>query len=204
MELTKNEIKEFLKLPTGNFCDANDKMGAMDPGIKPVSPLFKMAGPAFTVECQPCDNLTIHKAIAAAQPGSILVVNARSYIKAGHFGEIMALACQQRGIAGLVLDGGCRDAAELEEMGFPVFCRGINPNGTVKASMGKLNTVIQCGGVVVKPGDIVLGDRDGVVVIPLEKAQAVLEKAQAISENENNVKKMLKQGKTTLEILGLR
>ncbi|MBA1335155.1 MAG: Demethylmenaquinone methyltransferase-like protein [Firmicutes bacterium] len=200
MSLTENELLELLKLPTGNICDANDKCGNMDPAIKPVDPKTKMAGPAYTVRCQPGDNITIHKAIYEAPKGSVLVVDAHSYIGAGPFGEIMAIASQKRGLAGLVIDGACRDASEIEELGFPVFSRAINPGGTVKESVGETDLVIQCGGVVVRPGDIVVGDRDGVVVIPREKARTVLEKAKAIADREAQVTEMLLQGKTILEI----
>lgn len=202
MELTKDELRCFLKLSTGNICDANDKTGNMDPAIKPINPKSKMVGPALTVRCQPGDNLTIHKAIYEAKPGSVLVIDAHGYIGAGPFGEIMAIACKERGIAGVVIDGACRDAEDIENLGFPVFCRAVNPGGTVKESVGTINQVIQCGGVVVKPGDIVVGDRDGVVVIPWEKAREVLERAQAIAAREIQVREMLRQGKTTLEIYG--
>lgn len=200
MSLAENQLRELLKLSTGTVCDANDKSGNMDPAIKPVDPRTRMAGPAYTVRCQPGDNITIHKAVYEAPRGSVLVVDAHSYTGAGAFGEIIAVACQQRGLAGFVIDGACRDASGIEEVGFPVFSRAINPGGTIKESVGQTNVVIQCGGIVVRPGDIVVGDRDGVVVIPQERAEAVLEKAMAIAAREEQVKELLMQGKTTLEI----
>ncbi|NLA05221.1 MAG: RraA family protein, partial [Firmicutes bacterium] len=106
-------IKGWLEIPTGNICDANNKGGNMDCGIKAVSPGMKLAGPAFTVNCHPGDNLALHQAILEAAPGDVIVANAHSYCGAGHFGEIMAVACLEKGIAGLILDGGCRDAEDL-------------------------------------------------------------------------------------------
>ncbi|MDK2881621.1 MAG: 4-hydroxy-4-methyl-2-oxoglutarate aldolase [Clostridia bacterium] len=202
MSLSREDIQSFMKLPTGNICDANGKSGNMDPAIKPIDPKTKMAGPAVTVRCQPGDNLTIHKAIYEAEPGSVLVIDAHAYVGAGPFGEIMAIACQERGLAGVVIDGACRDSGDIEELGLPLFCRAFNPGGTVKESVGTINEVIQCGGVVVKPGDIVVGDRDGVVVVPREKAGDVLERARAIAAREEKVRELLRQGKTTLEIYG--
>jgi 4-hydroxy-4-methyl-2-oxoglutarate aldolase len=200
--LSREEIEQFSKLPTGNICDANNKSGNMDFQIKPIDKNSKLAGPAVTVRCNPGDNLILHQAIYKAEPGSVLVIDSHGYTGAGAMGEIMATACQARGIAGIVIDGTCRDANDIEELGFPFFCRGFNPGGTVKESWGTINETIQCGGVVVNPGDIIVGDVDGVVVVSKDKASEVLSKAKAIAEKETKVKEMLRQGKTTLEIYG--
>ncbi len=200
--LIREEIDQFLKLPTGNVCDANNKGGNMDYTIKPIDRKSKLVGPAVTVKCPPGDNLIIHKAIYCAEPGSVLVIDAHGYTGAGPMGEIVVMACQERGIAGIVVDGTCRDANDIEELGFPFFCRGFNPGGTVKESWGTINATIQCAGVVVNPGDIIVGDVDGVVVVAKEKAAEVLKKAQAIADKEMKIREMLKQGKTTLEIYG--
>jgi 4-hydroxy-4-methyl-2-oxoglutarate aldolase len=192
-------IEAFKKLPLGNICDANDKGGNMDSGIKPLDPLCKMAGPAYTVKAHPADNVAIHKAIYEAPKGSVLVVDAGGFCR-GHFGEIMALACIQRGIAGLVIDGGVRDANDIQEMNFPVFSRGINPGGTQKEVVGVTGQPIICGGLLVNSGDMIIGDRDGVVVVPQDRIQSILEKAQAIAAKEEKVLAMLREGKTTIEI----
>jgi 4-hydroxy-4-methyl-2-oxoglutarate aldolase len=202
MWITEEEIKQFKQLPTGNVCDANGKAGNMDPAIKPVDPKSKLVGPAVTVRCQPGDNLILHEAIYQAEPGSVLVIDAHGYIGAGPFGDIMATASQVRGLAGVIIDGACRDAEDIQEMGFPFFARAYNPGGTVKESLGPINEVIQCGGVMVKPGDIIVGDRDGVVVVAQEKAREVLRAANAIFQKEIKIREMLHQGKTTLEIYG--
>lgn len=198
----REEWRAFLDLPAGAVADANGKSGNMDAGIKPVFPEARVIGPAFTVRCQPGDNLAAHRAIAEAPPGSVLVIDAAGFTGAGLFGEIMALACQLRGIAGVVIDGACRDAADIAAMRFPVFARAVNPGGTVKESLGVLNEPIQCGGVVVRPGDLVFGTGDGVIVVPRERWREVLARAQAIVEREKQVREQLAAGKTTLEIFG--
>lgn len=197
-------LDRFSKLPTGNICDANNKEGNMDPAIKPIDPSSKMAGTAFTVKCHPGDNLAIHRGILEAPAGAVLVVDVRGYCGAGHFGEIMAQACKEKGIAGLVIDGSCRDAQDIQELGFPVFCRGLNPGGTVKETVGFTNVVIECGGRIVRPDDIIVGDRDGVAIVAAEKAVQVLAAAEAIFEKEIYVKELLKQGKSTVEIYGFK
>lgn len=200
--LTQAELAEFALLPTGNVADANGKTGNMDAGIKPIDRKMKVVGPAFTVKCFPRDNLILHEAIYAAPRGSVIVIDQGGFVDAGSMGEIMTIACMERGIAGVILDGGCRDADEIVELGFPFFCRGFNPGGTAKDSWGKLNVAVQCGGVVVRPGDYVIGDVDGVVVVAQSEIRRVLEKAQAIARREVEVKELLRQGKSTLEIYG--
>jgi 4-hydroxy-4-methyl-2-oxoglutarate aldolase len=202
MEDTKELLEGFLNLPTGNVCDANGKTGNMNYRIKPIDPKSKLAGPAFTVPCVPGDNLAIHEALYKAPAGSVLVIDARGYTGAGPIGEIVVTACMKQGIAGIVIDGTVRDANDIEALGFPLFCGGLNPGGTLKNVVTGLNTAIVCGGVQVNPGDILAGDRDGVVVVKKEKAAEVLEKAQAISDKEDLIVQEIKKGKTTLEIYG--
>ena len=203
MILTEEKRRELLVLPTGNVADNNTdvpRQGTMDSGIKPIDPKSRMLGRAVTVQCYPGDNLALHQGIYAAEPGDVLILDCHGYTEAGHFGDIMALACQVRGIAGVVIDGSCRDSEDIKELGLPVFVRGFNPSGTVKASLGKVNVPVTCGGVRVNPGDMVLGDCDGVVVVPREKEDQVFEKAQAKFAKEEKLVEELKAGKTTLEI----
>ena len=205
MELTKEKRERLEVLPTGNVADNNTdapRQGVMDSGIKPIDPKSHMLGRAVTVKCQPGDNLAIHQGIYAAHPGDVLVCDLRGYDQAGHFGDIMALACKVRGLAGVVLDGSCRDSEDIREMGFPVFCRGFNPSGTVKASLAQIGVPVICGGVEVHDGDIVLGDCDGVVVIPQAQEDTVFDKAIAKFEKEKHIVEELLAGKTTLEIYG--
>lgn len=205
MILTEEKRRELLVLPTGNVADNNTdvpRQGTMDSGIKPIDPKSRMLGRAVTVQCYPGDNLALHQGIYAAEPGDVLILDCHGYTEAGHFGDIMALACQVRGIAGVVIDGSCRDSEDIKELGLPVFVRGFNPSGTVKASLGKVNVPVTCGGVRVNPGDMVLGDCDGVVVVPREKEDQVFEKSQAKFAKEEKLVEELKAGKTTLEIYG--
>lgn len=190
----------YKKLPLGNICDANGKYGSMDMGIKPIDVTCKIAGPAYTVKGHPGDNVAIHKAILEAPAGSVLVVDVAGYCKGGHFGEIMAFACMQRKIIGLVIDGTVRDANDIQGMGFPVFCRGLCPNGTHKDVIGSTHCTIICGGVAVSDGDMVIGDRDGVVVVAKDRIEQVLQDAKAIATKEVHVLEMLSEGKTTAEI----
>ena len=203
MELTERIRNDLLKLPTGNIADNNNTVsnqGVMDTGIKPVSPKMKMIGRAYTAKCYPGDNLALHQAIYGAQLGDVLVLDLNGYSEAGHFGDIMATACKLRGLAGVVIDGSCRDSEDIRELGFPVFSRGFNPSGTVKESLAKLNIPVSCGGVQVNPGDIIFGDCDGVVVIPQNAEDEVFDKACKKYEHEKEIIRELESGKTTLEI----
>lgn len=194
--------KEFFGIPTGNICDMNGLEGAMAAGMMPLDYKMKVAGPAMTVECQPGDNLTIHKAIALAEPGVVLVITCKGYTDRGVFGELFATSCVARGIAGVVIDGACRDKEDLIDMGFPVFSLGVNPNGTRKEVCGDINVPITCAGIQVNPGDIIVGDSDGVVCIKKENAADVLQKAKAKKEKEAELKPLLAAGRTTVELLG--
>ena len=205
MELTKEILAKLQKLPTGNVADSNTSaphQGVMDSGIKPLDSKSHMVGRAVTARCYPGDNLALHQAIYTAKAGDVLILDCHGYTEAGHFGDIMALACQVHGIAGVVIDGSCRDAEDIKALGLPVFVRALNPSGTVKKSLGEINVPVTCGGVRVNPGDIILGDCDGVVVIPREAEDDVFEKAQAKFDKEAHIVEQLKAGKTTLEIYG--
>lgn len=205
MELMKETRARLLRLPTGNIADNNNRtprQGVMDSGIKPVNPESRMIGRAVTARCVPGDNLALHQAIYAAEAGDVLVLDCRGYREAGHFGDIMATACQLRGIAGVVIDGSCRDSEDIRKLGLPVFVRGFQPSGTVKESLAELNVPVLAGGIEVKPGDILFGDCDGVVVVPREYEDEVFAKAEAKYEKEQQIIEELKKGRTTLEIYG--
>lgn len=202
MTLNLNVIERFKKLPLGNICDANQRRGNMDSGIRPVDLASKLVGEAYTVRCHPRDNLALHKAIYEAPNGSVLVIDTQGYYNCGYFGDIMALACQVRQIAGVVIDGGCRDSNDLQEMNFPTFSRTINSGGTVKETVGQTACPIVCGGVSVATNDLIVADRDGVVVIKCEDVEKVLEKAEAIAAKEISVREKLLANQSTLEIFG--
>lgn len=202
MELTKEKRAELMQLPTGNVADSNTIKGVLDSAIKPVNPHVHMVGRAVTVRCYPGDNLALHQGIYAAQPGDVLVFDCNGYSDAGHFGDVMANACMARGIAGVVINGSCRDSQDIYELGFPVFVRGFNPSGTVKESLAQINIPMSVAGVTINPGDIIFGDCDGVVVVPQQDEDTVFEKALAKHHKEESIKKELCDGKTTLEIYG--
>lgn len=196
----ENIACRYKKVPLGNICDANGKSGAMSHCIRPLDPKCKMAGYAYTVIGRPGDNVSIHKAMLEAPVGSVLVVDMEGFCSGGHFGEIMATACKAKGIEGLVIDGSIRDSEEIKQLGFPVFCRGICPNGTTKYSVGTTGAFAMCGGLLVRTGDMVVGGGDGVVVVPQEKALEVLCAAEAIMEKEERILLELSGGKTTQQI----
>ncbi len=185
--------------------EAMGKKGAMGHPIKPLYAGMRLCGPAVTVSCGPTDNLMIHVAVALAKPGDVLVVDFKGMTEAGPWGDVLTAAAQERGLAGLVIDGCVRDATAIRDMGFPVFCRGTSMKGTNKTdTSGDVNAAIVCGGVPVSPGDVVVADDDGVVVIPQAVAATALAKAVAREEAEEGYRQQLRAGKTTIEILKLQ
>jgi len=204
--LTKPDtiFAEMLKQSTATVHEAMGRRGALPSAIKPVAASMRVCGPAFTVDSPPMDNLSLHRAIYAAKPGDVLVVRVGDHHEAGYWGEIMGVAAQARGLAGLVIDGGVRDSQELTAIGFPTFSRGLCIKGTTKHGGGSLNRPVAIGSIVIEPGDIVLGDADGVVVVPREEGPAILEKSIKRVDNEEKIKEQLRAGKTTLEIYGLK
>lgn len=175
---------------------------AVDPAIRPVWPGATVAGPAFTVECAPGDNLGIHLALERAPRGAVLVVDARGAI-VGYWGEVLTVFAEARGIAGLVIDGGVRDTAALQQRRFPAFARGISVRGTRKLSVPSVGKPLLLAGTPVATGDLVVGDGDGVVVIPADVATAVVARGTARAAKEAAWMARLAEGDTTLDLLGL-
>ncbi|HRJ43145.1 MAG TPA: 4-carboxy-4-hydroxy-2-oxoadipate aldolase/oxaloacetate decarboxylase [Caldilineaceae bacterium] len=197
-------LAAFASQETATVYEASDRMGAMSHRMRPIGPGFKLCGSALTVRCQAADNLTLHAAIALAQPGDVIVADVGEALEAGYWGEVTTVAAQSRGVGGLVINGGVRDVAAIRARGFPIFSASISMKATVKATPGFINHPILCGGVLVRPGDLVLGDDDGVVVIAQEKAASVLAGAQARMEKEAEVMDRLQNGELTLDLLGFR
>ncbi len=156
------------------LADVAGRRGTLHARVAPVHERMKLAGPAFTVEVRPGDNLMIHAAIALAQPGDILVIDGKGDQTAALMGTLMLSACKKRGLGGVIVDGAIRDRLELLELGFPVFSAGFNPAGPTKFVPGRINHPISCAGASVFPGDLVVGDADGVVVIERAKAPAMM------------------------------
>jgi 4-hydroxy-4-methyl-2-oxoglutarate aldolase len=181
--------------------EANGAIGALDAGIKPVWKHAKVAGPAFTVRCHPGDNLPLHLALERASAGDVIVANVGGML-GGFWGGVMTVAAQARGIAGLVIDGGVRDSEELEKLGFPVYARGLGVFRTVKHEKGVLQEPLLAGGILINPGDIILGDSDGVMAIPRDKVQEFLEAARKREAAEVGYLERLRKGETTMDIYG--
>lgn len=184
--------------------EALGKNGALNCDIKPVWPDAKVIGRAFTVRCNPGDNLMLHLAISQAKHGDVLVATADNFLEGGAWGEIASIAAQCRSIVGFVFDGSVRDVQAIAHLKFPVFSRGISIKGTTKKERGELNVPIEIGGVWVNPGDLVVGDGDGVVIIPPSELETVVANAREIKAREEEMMKQLKGGASTLDLLNLR
>jgi 4-hydroxy-4-methyl-2-oxoglutarate aldolase len=190
-------------MSTATVHEASGGKGALSSRIKPISPEMKLCGSALTVKAQPGDNLVFHKALYVAQPGDVIVADAQGYTEAGPWGEVMAVAACARGITGLVINGAVRDAEAMTALGFPVFARAVCIKGTEKAYLGAINHPLNLDNITIHPGDLILGDRDGLVVVAREEAETVLEKSLAREEKEKDIMERLRRGETTLEIYGL-
>lgn len=196
-------LEQARKLGTSTLFEASGlQAGSVDPAIRPVWAGASVAGPAYPLECSPGDNLSIHIAMEKAPRGSILVVSTGGFI-AGYWGELLTVAAEEAGVAGLVIDGGVRDIAALTARRFPVFTRGISMRGTIKASVPSVGQPISFTGTPVAPGDLLVADDDGVLVIPAVRAQATLTKGQARADKEAGIMQRLLEGQTTLDLLGL-
>jgi 4-hydroxy-4-methyl-2-oxoglutarate aldolase len=193
----------LVELGSATLHEAQGQTGALASAIKPLDPARRLAGRALTVDARPGDNLVIHHALTFVRPGDVLVVDAKGYVEAGPWGDILTLAAQTAGIAGLIIDGAVRDSDTILAMGFPVFSRGLSIRAAQKNQPGSVNTPIVCGGVAISPGDWVMGDRDGVVAIPGAQVAAVIEAAKAREAAEVALRQGIEAGRSTVELLGL-
>lgn len=195
-------LAQLRQFSAATLHEALGRIGNLPSGIKPISPGMKLCGPAYTVQTMPRDNVLLHRAYAYAKPGDVIIANCSGFYEAGYWGDLMSLGAKTQGIAGLVIDGCVRDADDIEAMGFPVFSRGLCIRGTSNHGDGTLNEPIIIGEVLVHPGDIVVGDRDGVVVVPQNRIAEAIEKAIAREAKEEAVRAQLRQGKTSIQIYG--
>ena len=198
------DVKAASGLGVASLHEAAGKIGVLPSAIKPVTRGLTLCGPAVTVSAPGGDNLWFHRAIYQAQPGDVLVVHVGNHYDHGYWGEVMSTAAQARGLGGLVVDGCVRDGVLLEEIGFPVWARGLCIRGTGKdfGAIGWINAPIIMGGTVVQPGDLIVGDGDGVVCIPRERASDVIAAAAKREADELEICDRLRGGATTLDIYG--
>ncbi len=182
--------------------EAMGRRGALDPAIKPLAADMTVCGRALTVRCHTGDNLMLVKAVSMAGPGDVIVADMGSAVASGPFGEVLAVECMARGAAGLVVSCTVRDSREIIRMGFPVFSAGLCVRGTAKATLGTINHPICIGGEIVRPGDLIVGDADGVVVVPLEEAPDILRLAEERTAKEAAVMDRLRAGESLFDIYG--
>ncbi|ADU99484.1 RraA family protein [Alicycliphilus denitrificans] len=203
MAYSAAQLEQARKLGTSTLFEASGlATGAANAAIRPVWAGASIAGPAYPLECSPGDNLAIHIAMEKAPRGSILVISTGGFV-AGYWGEVLTVAAEAAGIAGLVIDGGVRDVAALTSRRFAVFTRGISMRGTIKTSAPSVGQPISLTGTPVAPGDLVVADDDGVLVIPAAHVEHALANGQARADKEARMMEALAQGKSTLELMGL-
>lgn len=197
-------VKGFEQLSVATVHEAQGRKGLLAPYMRPIWKRAHIAGPAVTVEVPPCDNWMLHVAVEQCKPGDVMVVAPTSFSDAGYFGELIACSLQAHGVAGLILDAGCRDVREIEDMKFPVWSKAIYAQGTVKETLGNVNIPVVCAGQTIYPGDLIVADDDGVVVVRKDEAKSVMDASNAREAKEAQSRRRLKAGEYGLDINKMR
>jgi 4-hydroxy-4-methyl-2-oxoglutarate aldolase len=191
-------------LGSATIHEAQGKIGALSHEVKPLDPTRRLAGRALTVLTRPGDNRALHLALLEAQPGDVLVIDAFGWKEAGVWGDVLTAAAQHTGIAGVVVNGAVRDADTIIELGFPVFAKALSIKGTAKDDDGIIGGTVTVDGVTIRTGDLIVGDRDGVVAVPQDTVDQALAAARAREDKEAGWVEQIAQGALTVDLLGLR
>ena len=200
--LAPEQIQAFQDQSTATVHEAMGRRGAIDSSIRPLIRGMRICGNAVTVSCHTADNIMLIKAISMARSGDVVVADMGVAPTIGPFGEVMATECVSKGLAGLVVNSSVRDTREIIALGFPVFSKGVGISGTAKATLGTINHPIAFGGEIIHPGDLILGDDDGLVVVPHEEVNEVLQLAKQRTEKEAVVMEQLRKGGSLFDIYG--
>jgi|SRR5579871_1411830 len=197
-------VKALGELGVATVHEAQLKTGMMRPYMRPIYPSARLAGSAVTVLCRPGDNLMIHAAVETCRPGDVVVVATTSETSDGMFGDLLAISYRAHGAQGLIIDAGVRDSADLAQMQFPVWAKAVNAQGPARVAAGSVNVPVICAGARVSPGDVIVADADGVVVVPRQTAAQVVELGRQRMAKEQATRERLARGELGVDFYGLR